>query len=251
MTGTFARRPTRRQPVAPPTNRGFTLIELGVTLAIIAMVVGLVAISIANIRRAELRQTSGIMAAAMRYIYNLAVINQTPYRLVIDMDESVFWAEELDSDDPCQRYLPDEEADDDGPRRLRGGGRSKRGGDGKGRSGGEDDEETAGQEADLGGSGYVKRKDNLLSRRELPEGIRVTGVITSHHQTTQEQGTVAIHFFPGGYCERAYIWLGEVEGQESEARVETLATVELDGLMGRVTKHPDVLEEADFLREQE
>ena len=97
----------RARKTATHHRHGFTLIELGVTIAIAALVMGAVAFSISNIRRADLNKTSGIIAASMRYLYNLAVINRTTYRLVIDLDEGKFWGEELASDDPCDRYLPD------------------------------------------------------------------------------------------------------------------------------------------------
>ena len=75
-------------------RRGFTLIELIVVIAIGSILVGSVTVAIANIRTADLKSATGMMAGAMRYMYNLAVINNRPYRLVIDMDESTFWGEE-------------------------------------------------------------------------------------------------------------------------------------------------------------
>ena len=79
-----------KAPRRHPGRRGFTLIELSVTVAIIALIIGLVTVSITNIRKADLTKSSGVLSAAMRYLYNLAVINRTPYRLVIDLDEGNF-----------------------------------------------------------------------------------------------------------------------------------------------------------------
>ncbi|MEE2779543.1 MAG: prepilin-type N-terminal cleavage/methylation domain-containing protein [Myxococcota bacterium] len=217
-------------PMIPSAKRGFTLIELVITLAIGLMVIGLVTMGINNIRRADLKAGSGMMAGAMRYLYNLAVINNTPYRLVIDMDEGAFWGEEMRTDDPCARYLP-EAGDDD----------LKRDKEDRGLEEGEDP--TAAQ------GGYSRTKDNLLSTRKLPLGIQVTGVITSHHRSVQSEGRAAIHFFPGGYAERAMIWLGEREGPDQEAEPEV--TLALDGLMGRVRRHSEALDESTFVRESE
>ena len=66
---------------------GFTLIELIVVIAIGSILVGSMTVAIANIRKADLKSATGMMAGAMRYMYNLAVINNRPYRLVINMDE--------------------------------------------------------------------------------------------------------------------------------------------------------------------
>lgn len=250
----------RRRPVSARRlhgvagQRGFTLIELSVAIVIMIIAVVLVGVSISNIRRADLKSASGMIAGSMRYLYNLAIINNTPYRLVIDMDQRVFWGEELDTDDPCQRYLPEDEDEDEDRRKSRKKkrGRSSRDGalsaleegaraegvegvDGAGAGGG-------------GGAGYTRRKDNLLTERKLPQGIVVTRVITAHHQEPQVEGRVAVHFFPGGYGERAWVWLGESSNLDGEDDEESV-TVALDGLMGRVIRHFDVLDERKFIQE--
>ena len=214
--------------------RGFTLIELIVSITIGLIVIGLITVSINNIRRADLKKSSGMMSSAMRYLYNLAVINNTPYRMVIDMEKGAFWGEALETDDPCNRYLPAE-------------GEEMSGSEAEGRMGvagepGLDGEETA-QAAD----GYRKQKDNLLSERELPRGVVITGILTSHHRDAQREGRAAIHFFPGGYAERAYVWLGEQDSPEEEP--EEMVTLDLDGLMGSVKRHNEVLDESSFIRE--
>lgn len=223
-------------------RRGFTLIELIVVIAIGSILAGSMTIAIANIRKADLKSATGMMAGAMRYMYNLAVINNRPYRLVIDMDESVFWGEELETDDPCARFLPEGDPVAEASDR-------------------EKEAEEKGKEADdLGPVGldprrraqstsvrYQTAKDNLLSRRQLPRGILVTGVMTSNHEGPREGGRVAIHFFPGGYAEQAYVWLGE-EGDPDED-VEASITLALDSLMGRVTRHSEALSPGSFAKE--
>ena len=57
-----------------PKSRGFTLIELVISMFIAVMVIGLVTVAITNIRRADLKAASGMMAGAMRYLYSLAVM---------------------------------------------------------------------------------------------------------------------------------------------------------------------------------
>ena len=96
---------------------------------------------------------------------------------------------------------------------------------------------------------YQAVKDNLLSRRDLPRGIRVTGVMTSNHEGPREQGKAAIHFFPGGYAEPAYVWLGEEDDPDEPA--EAAVTLSLDSLMGRVTRHSEALSPTTFAKEME
>jgi general secretion pathway protein H len=223
-------------------RRGFTLIELIVVIAIGSIMIGSMTVAIVNIRKADLKSATGMMAGAMRYMYNLAVINNRPYRLVIDMDESIFWGEELETDDPCARFLPEGDPVAEASDRER------------------EAEEKGKEPEDLGPVGldprrraksssarYQATKDNLLSRRQLPRGILVTGVMTSNHEGPREEGRVAIHFFPGGYAEQAYVWLGE-EGEPDE-EAEASVTLALDSLMGRVTRHSEALEPSSFAKE--
>ena len=141
--------------------RGFTLIELMVSITISLIVIGLITVSINNIRRADLKKSSGMMSSAMRYLYNLAVINNTPYRMVIDMEKGAFWGEAMETDDPCNRYLPAE-------------GEEMAVDTGDGRMGVEGEPGLDGEQVANSSSGYRKQKDNLLSERELPRGIVIT-----------------------------------------------------------------------------
>ena len=220
-------------------RRGFTLIELIVVIAIGSILIGSVTVAIGNIRTADLKSATGMMAGAMRYMYNLAVINNRPYRLVVDMDESVFWGEELQTDDPCSRFLPEGDPLADESDRKK-----------EAEESGKDDEDQGPRGLmSSSGPGYQVAKDNLLSRRDLPRGILVTGVMTSNHEGPREEGKVAIHFFPGGYAERAYVWLGQ-EGDPDE-EPETSVTLVLDSLMGRVTRHGEALSPSTFTKELE
>lgn len=229
---------------------GFTLIELAVTLTIMVLTISLVTMSITNIRRADLKASGGMLAAAMRYTYNLAIINGTPYRLVLDLGTSEFWGEELQTDDPCARYLPEEgeltgeagQDDDDGDKTVAKPKTTEVQFDPNGQP-------IVAADETRGAMGYQRKKDNLLSKRALPKGIRITGVITSHHTTQQTSGRVAIHFFPGGFAEKAWVWLGEESGPDHEAKAEN--TIALEGLMGHVTRSNKPLDEADFIKELE
>lgn len=245
--------PMRRPPypVRQVGQAGFTLIELTVVLALGAIMIASVTVAITQVRRADMKASSGMLGGAMRYLYNLAVINNTPYRLVIDIDESRFWGEEMSTDSPCARFLPDaEDAEAEfGTEEERASAEKER------RAEAEDAEpelRRVGHKSrvnrDLApGSGFSKPKDNLLKERKLPTGIKFTGVLTSAHEGIKETGRVAIHFFPGGFAERAYVYFGEQDNADQDAVSEV--TVELESLMGRVTRHFEVLDERDFAKE--
>lgn len=214
-----------RRPMPGRGEAGFTLIELAVTLTIMVLVVGLVTMSITNIRRADLKASGGMLAAAMRYTYNLAVINGTPYRLVLDLDASEFWGEELQTEDPCARYLPDEgeltgaaeDEDEDGGAREAARSEASQ----PEVQLGEDGEPIAGPDETRGANGYQRKKDNLLSKRKLAKGIRITGVITSHHTAQQNDGRVAIHFFPADTPRRPGCGSARSRGRSKRRRRRT------------------------------
>ena len=103
--------------------------------------------------------------------------------------------------------------------------------------------------ADAGSANYTRRKDNLLKPRKLPLGVKVTGVMTSHHQAPQEKGSVAIHFFSGGYAEKTFVWLGVETEVDGEREAIPSVTVAMEPLMGTVVKHPDALDVSQFLKD--
>jgi general secretion pathway protein H len=219
------------QPRLRHGRRGLTLIEIVIVLAIIAIAVTALAVSMSSSGRAELKKTEGLLGAAMRNLYHLAVVNNRPYRLVIDMDGNSFWGEALTDNDPCKWYVSTEEE------------RAERSG-GSERGIAADPEDT---DQRLRAS-FSKTKQGLLAPRKMPKRIRVTGVITDNLAEIQTGGTATIHFFPGGRAERAYIWLGEKpSGEESEAVAEH--TLAISSLMGQVTLHYEELTPGQFFTE--
>ncbi len=284
--------------LAAAGRRGMTLIEITVAVAIIAILTAAVIVSLSNVRQAQLSEAAGTMSGMMRYLYNLAVVNHRPYRMVIDMDERKYWGEALQSEDPCALYQAqkapgDEENAGSAEERRRqaksdredrkagrqplggaagGGARGRLGAGqatapgggataggvmglfpgvqgvlaGKPGLGGAD----SGEHAGAGGAGaFLQAKDNLLAPRKLPGLIGVTGVRTTHDEEAQEEGRAAIYFYPAGYAERAFVWLGGKDPDDPQ-QFKPQITLELLGMMGQVRRHAEVLSEADFNKER-
>jgi len=207
-----------------------TLIEVVVVIAVMGVVIGAMAVSFGAFSDAKLTSTAGTMKGAMRYLYNLAIVNNRPYRLVVDMDNRRYWGEALMENDPCKWFL--EEPDEEKQQKAKDYARTKG-----------DDERAETR------SNFVQTKESLLEPRALPKGVHVTGVLTENLSEKISSGMVAIHFFPSGRAEKAYIWLG-VGDPDGESGVEERITLDLEGLMGRVTKHGEVLSESSFHEEQ-
>lgn len=229
-------------------HRGLTLIELMVTFAIIAIVATAAAMSVAGISQSEISASAGKIVGAMRYLRHLAVVENRPYRLVIDMsgtDEkgepvTAWWGEGLESTDPCVRYLP--EHTEEGRERQK---KIKE----KLQALAMDEEEAEEIASEELSSAFAQQKSSILKPRTLPKSVAVTGVMTIHHPEPQVDGVASIHFFPQGNTERAYIWFGEATDDDEEPVPDL--TVEVEGLMGRIRRHPEVLDEGTFKRELE
>lgn len=205
-------------------ERGFTLIELVVVMAIIAIMFIVGAVGISAIRGADVDATASVVAGAMTYVSSLAVHENKTYRLVLDMDQKAYWVEHVDTEDPCARFLPDDvdvgldpEAEAEAEPR--------------------DEEEVETTVA------FSQTRGDLLKGRFEP-GTNVAAIMTAHHDQIQEGGRAAVYFYPNGYAERALIWIGGVSA-DKEGAWDREVTVELHSL-GRVSHHGDPLDERDF-----
>ena len=207
-------------------QRGMTLIELMVVIAIMAILIAAGAVGIAAIRGADIDATGKVVAGAMTYLSSRAVHDNKTYRLVIDMNERRFWSEATNDDDPCSRYLPDEAeagvgADVD-----------------KAKEGPEGEE---GECAETGG--FSQKKDALL-QKGFEADTNVTQILTAHHTEPQTEGRAAIYFYPNGQAERALVWIGGKDDDQPTGW-ETEITLELHSL-GAVTYHGNPVDERDF-----
>ena len=179
-------------------QQGFTLIELVVVMAVIAVVTTAVAIGIGNIRGASVQAESGKLTLAIRYLYNLSVLNGKNYRMVIDIDSGTYWGEEQKSRDPCKAFLLP--------------------GEGEAADGSTDEDPDRQQVA-----GFGAARSKLVSKRKLAKGIAFGGVMTSHQDELSTSGQVHINFFPNGTAEAAMVYVQDADDDEDVMSVEVLA----------------------------
>jgi general secretion pathway protein H len=70
-----------------------TLIEVSITLAVVALMLAVAVPALSAVTRAQLRQKSGQLAGAIRSLYGSTAIAGRTCRLVLDLDANDYWSE--------------------------------------------------------------------------------------------------------------------------------------------------------------
>jgi general secretion pathway protein H len=72
---------------------GMTLVEIGVVLAVAALMLAVAIPALSSVTRAQLRQRAGQLGGAVRSLYGSAAISGHTCRLVFDLDANAYWSE--------------------------------------------------------------------------------------------------------------------------------------------------------------
>ncbi len=91
-----------------PQSRGFSLLELIVTLSIISVIAGMVApMFSASIGTIQYRNARNDLIATLQFTQELAVRDGREYRVYIDKKEGAYWVEGLtEKDGPLKTFVP-------------------------------------------------------------------------------------------------------------------------------------------------
>lgn len=181
---------------------GFTLIELIVVIAIMAMIVMGLVTGVRRISDKNLKQTAIRLSSTVRYLYDKAAMDGLYIRLVFDLGEEKqsYYVEA--STDPVVVAKDDSE--------------KKRDSDTD-----KDEKKAAAEEALEKGEGDSSKGDKyaikpaapkfgkvdsfLLKEVKLPAGVRIKDICVEHRKVPIDQGSEFIYFFPNGYVEYAII----------------------------------------------
>jgi general secretion pathway protein H len=75
------------------SSDGFTLIEVMIVIALVALVTVVSAVGLRSFAKTDLRNTASRMAGAIRYLFDRASTTGKVHRLVLDFEEGRYWAE--------------------------------------------------------------------------------------------------------------------------------------------------------------
>jgi general secretion pathway protein H len=203
-----------------PASRGVTLVEVLITVALIALVTVGAATGMGLAAGARLKRSATMVAGAIRVAYAHANAKSKPVRLVFDFEERLVVLEESASE------LFIEKNDRTG-----------------GAAAATEAERAAieAAEAILKGpraprpafqptKAFGFNPDAEKPGKELSNGIRFLQVETSHHEEPEKEGRAYLYFWPGGQTERASIQL--VIGAEEESP-DSVMTVLVSPLTGK------------------
>jgi prepilin-type N-terminal cleavage/methylation domain-containing protein len=214
------------------SQRGMTLIEIMVVLAIMALVMLGAVSAVRRARESDLREDGARLAAALRFAYDRATATGEHHRVTIDLDEEAFIVERCEGKIRLARSLDEaQKAEKD---RLLEQERQIQ------KMGATTPEQQAAIDAlpvpepipTVGNASCqpVKGQQGKVQELRRKLGIRISKVYVGHLDSAATDGRASINFFPLGRAERAVIEISDDKG--------TTYSVVVHSLTGRVRLRP-------------
>ena len=167
-------------------SSGFSLIEILVTLAIIALVSALVIPNTTSVFRASLDSYARKAVNQFREARDFAILMNRVVKIQFDLDKQNYWVE----DAPADFLLPKKRENDD---EL------------------SDEEKKKDQKKN-----QAFRMTTTITKKKLniPSGLRIHAVISPRSKKILTEGMADIVYFPHGSAEAAVIHLEDMEGNK-------------------------------------
>lgn len=163
---------------------GFTLIELMVTMAVVAVMVGLVVGGMQDILDSEMKDTATRLGSTIRYLYNKAVTERVYLRLVYDLNsEKPTYKVESATEPFVILSLEEEEKLKEEREKA----------------------EAGALEAGEGlppepAAGFSEEDSHILKPIKLKSGLYFKDIQVSYREAKFEEGIAYTYFFPNGYA---------------------------------------------------
>jgi general secretion pathway protein H len=196
---------------------GFTLLEVGIALAVVVLAFTLALPSIQSVTGVRMRSAAGQLGSQMRALYNEAALGGHTCRIAFDLDARQYWTECA----PNQATISSlKEQARDGRRYV------------DALKEQEDAQRLAELQKDNAFQAQIEAKTAFgvfqspdVKRVTLPDGVSFASVWVQHQSEPYQAGNAYLYFFPQGRSERALVTLKQREDY---------ITVRQNSLSGRV-----------------
>lgn len=176
-------------------EEGFTLLEVLVTISLIAIISAIVIPDIGQIFRESLEAYARKSSNLFREARDHALLTSRVVRVRFDLDEQKYWVEEADG----YFLLPTKKSLEERERKL----------------------ERLSEEEKSEFSDPFRMVDSITRRKTpVPDGIRVSGMLTPRSAELLEEGIGEFYYFPHGAAENAIIHIENIEGEKRSLVVQ-------------------------------
>jgi general secretion pathway protein H len=223
-------------------QRGLTLIEISIALAIAAVLFAAVAMGIGALTGAKAKSSATELAGVIRSLYDSAALSGKTCRLVFEIpdakkEEPTRYHAECAAGGVTTSRDRDEALRQDAKERedkSRGGGRDERRNYTRSDSSTPSAQELMAQEKERveETSRFSSYTAEEVGPRELPQGVAVS-VWTRQQREPVESGVAYLYFFPQGYTEKAMVYLRQGDN---------VWTLDVSPLTGKVQVVAEALE---------
>lgn len=181
------------------SEKGMTLIEVLIVLAIIGLVSGLVIVSQRSLKQTALKRSVNQLAGLVRLAHNKALTTGQYYRLHIDLDKQICQVEHA----PRLTFVP---SSTDAPLTAT-----------------EEDalKALAEEEGEDTAADFAAEDPRLLAPLELPKGARIRELRTPGREPAT-QGQAYIYLFPDGSLEPAWVCFARNEEDAFSLEIQPL-----------------------------
>lgn len=218
--------------VPPRTSRGFTLIEVIVVIAIVAVVVTGATFGLGAITRTRLRSSALKVMSAARFAYNRSLTQGTTTRLRFDFEKDTMAIEETLT--PVTLTTTEQLEDEDGqavdPWDLA---RARL------------EQPLTPVKPTSPFQPIANRNGKVIERytaKPVGDAVSVHALITPHETETRTDGEGSVYFFPGGLTEHAVIQLSDAS--------DTVYSIEIHPLTGNARIYNFAYEPLDELDDE-
>lgn len=217
-------------------ERGITLIEFAVAIAIMAFVLGMAIVSVNTVTSSNMRSASTQVSSAIRYLYNFSALTSSYCRFGVRLQENRYTAECSDTpfylkksrlDVVAGEVKGDDEVEEEKISLL------------SEQSGllGELSQQLMKEQT----ANFTTLRSRFLKSTVLPGNIYFDSMIVSHLSDRVFKGREYIYFFPGGQTENAFIYLADEK--------QNIYTVRVYALSGRVEVYNSFVEPEEEIEE--